>query len=113
MTTSNEYLESIIGQLKTYNKKAVEEICKELIKQLYTSDESFEAGDAEKIMQQLRNKRIFYLMQKLGDALIQTGRHTYKIRRQYAQALINQNNLTAASYLPGLLLRHGISLLPA
>ncbi len=96
MTTSNEYLESIIGQLKTYNKKAVEEICKELIKQLYTSDESFEAGDAEKIMQQLRNKRIFYLMQKLGDALIQTGRHTYKIRRQYAQALINQNNLTAA-----------------
>jgi V8-like Glu-specific endopeptidase len=35
-------------------------------------------------------------MQKLGDALIQTGRHSYNIRRQYAQALIDQNNLTSA-----------------
>jgi hypothetical protein len=96
MLTSKEYLNRISDQLKTYNRKAVEVICSDLIKHLYESEENFEVKDVGRIMQQLRNKRMFSLMQKVGDALIQTGRHTYKIRRLYAQALIDQNNLTAA-----------------
>lgn len=96
MKTSKEYFDKIVEQLKVFNKKAVEEICDEMISELYNSDENFEAKYAEKIMQQLRTKRRFQLMQKTGDVLIQTGRHTYKIRRQYAQALIDQNNLTSA-----------------
>ncbi len=96
MKTSKEYFDKIAGQLKVFNKKAVEEICDKMIAELYASDEHFEAKYAEKMMQQLRAKRRFQLMQKVGDVLIQTGRQTFKIRRQYAQALIDQNNLTAA-----------------
>jgi V8-like Glu-specific endopeptidase len=96
MASSNEYREKIAGQLKTYDYKAVEKTCSDLVKDLYCSDIKFETSDAEKIMQQLRNKRLFHLMQNVGNALIQTGKLTYKIRRQYAQALIDQNNFTAA-----------------
>lgn len=95
MKSSKEYLDRISEELRIFNKKAVEIICGEIVADLYASDENFEGKYVEKIMQQLRSKRMFQLMQKLGDALIQTGRHTYKIRRQYAQALIDQNNLTS------------------
>lgn len=96
MLTSTEYLNAIAAKLKTYDRKAVEQMVDNLISLIYSSEENFNTRDAEKIMQQLRNKRMFASMQKVGDALIQTGRHTYKIRRQYAQSLIDQNNLTAA-----------------
>jgi V8-like Glu-specific endopeptidase len=96
MTTSKDYLVTITGQLKTCDYKATEQTCKDLIKDLYCSDEEFETGSAEKIMQQLRNKRLFQFMQDVGNVLIQTGRQSYKIRRLYAQSLIDQNNLTAA-----------------
>jgi V8-like Glu-specific endopeptidase len=96
MKTSKDYFDIISAQLKIFNKKAVHEISNDLVNDLYSSEGNFEEKYAEKIMQQLRSKRLFVLMQKIGDALIQTGRLTYKIRRQYAQAFIDQNNITAA-----------------
>jgi hypothetical protein len=94
--TTKDYFITISKELGTFNFKVVETICEGFIKELYCSGESFEVLYAEKILQQLRNKRLFLLMQQVGDALIQTGRVSYKVRRQYAQALIDQNNLTAA-----------------
>lgn len=96
MSTSTEYINNISNELKTYNTNAVNEICNNLINSLFESDETFDLKDAGKIMQLLRGKRMFALMQKVGDALIQTGRVTSKIKRLYAQALIDQNMYTAA-----------------
>lgn len=94
--TSAEYLESITSSLKLYDWKEVEKTGRELINYLYSTSDNFNVDDAAKIMQQLRNKRLFNLMQDVGDVLIQTGRHNFKTRRLYAQALIDQNNITAA-----------------
>jgi hypothetical protein len=71
MKTSKEYFDTIVGQLKFFNKKAVEEICDKMISGFYSSDEDFETNHAEKIMQQLRSKRMFRIMQKVSDVLMQ------------------------------------------
>jgi hypothetical protein len=96
MNSTKEYFDAIAQQLKSFDKKGAADSCEQLIKFLFTSEENFKLRDAEKTMQQLRNKRMFLWMQKLGDALIQTGRISFKIRRLYAQSLIDQNNLTGA-----------------
>lgn len=96
MSTSSEFLDGLITKLKTFDKKGAEIICTELIQYLLSSESPLDADDAENILQQLRNKRLFVLMQEVADAFIQTQRHSSKICRLYAQALIDQNNFTAA-----------------
>ncbi len=90
------YVEGITAELKVFNWEAVEYFCYNLIQTLYSSEDHFDTKNAEQIIKLLRSKRLFHLMQQVGDAIIQTGQHTYKIKRQYAQALIDQNNFTAA-----------------
>lgn len=80
----------------TFDKPGVARLCDELIAHLLSTEEDYPAKEAERILQILRNKRLFLLMQKVGDAFIQTGRASLKARRQYAQSLIDEGNLTAA-----------------
>ena len=96
MKTSQEYLVDIKEMLSTFDNKNVILRCAELTRDLYSTDQNFALADAEKIMRQLQNKRMFRQMREVGDALIQTGRHTFKIYKLYAQSLINQNIMTAA-----------------
>src|SRR6185295_13485833 len=44
----------------------------------------------------LRRKRQFVLMTQLAEAMLRSGLNTLPVRRQYAQALIDQGNLTPA-----------------
>jgi hypothetical protein len=59
MKSSGEYLNEISAQLKIFNKKAVEKICDELVNELFSSDGTFDKGDAKRIMQRLRSKECF------------------------------------------------------
>ncbi|MFN2440040.1 MAG: tetratricopeptide repeat-containing protein, partial [Chitinophagaceae bacterium] len=68
----------------------------ELAKLIYKATDTFPVTEAEKILHHLRHKRLFGLMQKIADALIQTGGDSFRIRRQYAQSLIDTENYTAA-----------------
>ena len=83
-------------RLDKMNKKSAAALCEELILSLYGSDDAFPSAEGEKILQYLRNKRMFTQMQRVADALIQTGRDTFTIQRQHAQSLIDQGNYTAA-----------------
>lgn len=83
-------------RLDRMDKKSAAALCEELILSLYGSDDAFPSAEGEKILQYLRNKRMFTQMQRVADALIQTGRDTFTIQRQYAQSLIDQGNYTAA-----------------
>lgn len=51
---------------------------------------------ARAVLQILRRKRHFELLQQVADALLQTGCHDPTVRRQYAQALVEQGALEAA-----------------
>jgi len=91
-----EYYGNIKKALKTYDIKSVERICNDFVGVLYKTDDIFEIADLEKIIQDLRDNRLFSLLQHVGNALIQTERSSSKIISQYAQALIDQDNLIAA-----------------
>ncbi len=90
------FTKALIEKLNAFENQAVNEMCLELTESLYKTSETFSVIEAEKILHGLRSKRLFSHMQKLADVFIQTGRETFKIRRQYAQSLIDTENYTAA-----------------
>ena len=85
----------ISKSIDTFDGAGAEELCNQLIGYLNNSDEKYPEREAKKVLQKLRNKRYFGLMQRVADACIQSGQNSAQIRRQYAQALIDQNNLSA------------------
>ncbi len=93
---TNTIASSIKQRLDVFDKQGVAVLCEELTRFLYEHNDTFPSSDAEKILQHLRNKRMFSQMQKVADAFIQTQRATFTIQRQYAQSLIDQANYTAA-----------------
>jgi len=84
------------SRLNVLDLKEAAARAEELVVLLTTGSEKFELSPFEKALQQLRNKRMFESMQRLADTLIRTGRGSFKIRRQYAQSMIDLGNYTAA-----------------
>lgn len=93
---ANTTASRIKERLDRMDKKSASALCEELILSLYGSNDAFPSAEGEKILQYLRNKRMFTQMQGVADVLIQTGRASFTIQRQYAQSLIDQGNYTAA-----------------
>jgi len=93
---TNDLRSALAEKLKTFDRKGADEICNKLVTEIFHSPARFDAGMGGKIMQDLRSKRMFDLMQLVGDALILVGVTSFKIRKLYAQALIDQNYLVAA-----------------
>lgn len=61
-----------------------------------TSGASITMQDGEAVLSALRGVREFALMQRVADVLIQSGRGSLRVRRQYAQSLLDQGGITAA-----------------
>ena len=81
---------------KLFDRQAAIEMCDDLVKRLLESIEPIPLDQAERVLYFFQRKRMFEEMEKLGGALIQTGRATYKIRRQYAQSLIDSSKFGVA-----------------
>ena len=71
-------------------------LCDQLVKELYHQPDQFSVNDLENTMKGLRAKRMIHLMVRLGDACLQTSRNSLKIRRQFAQSLIEEKLFTGA-----------------
>ena len=82
--------------LSSFDWDSAESLCMQLIARLDNAEQSFPAPDAKEILARLRRKRRFRLMALVADALIRSGQASPQVRRQYAQAMIDQGNLTAA-----------------
>ncbi len=93
---TGDFLFSLNEKLDSFDKKEVEIQIDNLISYLFKSEIPFPSKEAEKILQLLRNKRMFALMQKTADVFLQTGIQTFRIRRLYAQSLIDQGIYSAA-----------------
>jgi Trypsin-like peptidase domain/MAP3K TRAFs-binding domain len=83
------------NHLNSFDWTEVETICMDLIKRLNNASIPFPLEAAKEILRQLRRKRRFRLMERVADALIRSGQSGAQLRRQYAQAMIDQDNLTA------------------
>jgi Trypsin-like peptidase domain len=92
----SESLQQLRAAVDTLNRPRVAELSTELIERLRTTDDSpYPERGAADILSLLRRKRHFTLLQQVADAFIQAGVDRPVVRRQYAQALLDQGNLTA------------------
>lgn len=85
--------------LNSFNWIEAETICAGIIGRIKSDPELIPESSARRLLQYLRRKRCFQLMTALAEALLQSGLQTPQIRRQYAQALIDQGALTAAEMI--------------
>jgi len=81
--------------LTAYDWPGAQAICRTLIGRMYEASDPCPEADAKAILAALRKKRRFELMTPVAEALILTGQNAPRVRRQYAQALIDQGLLVA------------------
>src|SRR5437867_4074753 len=81
--------------LNSFNWPEVDKICPEIIERIKRDSELLPASTAKTFLQDLRSKRRFKRMTEMAEALLESGLRTPQIRRQYAQALIDQGLLAA------------------
>jgi hypothetical protein len=82
--------------LDALDRPRVGDLAHELIAYVHVQEDPYPLKPAKRILGALRRQRHFVLLQLVGDAFIQTDRNDPAIRRQYAQALLDQGNLSAA-----------------
>ena len=92
------FLDGLRAAVDDSNRERTEELCDELIGHL-DQDEDLEAGIGRKVLAALRRKCYFDLMERVAEALRDAGADDAQVRRQYAQALIDQDRIPAAVYV--------------
>lgn len=93
ITATIDAIHDAIDQL---DRKEVSRLSDLLLRQLYASDDGIDVPASRKLLAHLRNKRFFAPMERISDVLIQTGHQDLRLRRQFAQALIDQSELSAS-----------------
>jgi len=71
-------------------------ICQEIVDRINHSEDKIPETTARRLLANLRRKRRFTLMRSLAEAIIQSGVTAPQVRRQYAQALIDDGHLNEA-----------------
>jgi len=97
-----EYLERLRAAVDAFDGERTANLCKELIDRL-EEEETLQEGMGREVLTTLRRKCFFDLMEKVAEALRDAGFDDVRIRRQYAQSLIDQGKIPAAVYLLELL----------
>lgn len=90
------FVKELQQAVQVFDRKLAQELCAKLIAHLRSSAKPYPLNESKKILGMLRRKRYFDLMTRVADVLIQTGQDEPNIRRQYAQALIDQGYISAA-----------------
>jgi len=98
MWDQGAFLEKLRLTVDRFDREGAARLCGELVAELHQGTVLGE-GVARKALSLLRRKAWFEQMETVSDALLFTGQDDAQIRRQYAQALIDQNKLTAAVYV--------------
>ena len=94
--TEIELLKALGNALQEMNWRAVDELCPRLVAHIRTQGAK-PSNLLVQTLSSLRRKRCFNGMMQVAEAFIQSGAGTPFVKRQYAQALIDQGMLTAAS----------------
>ena len=83
----------------TFDRDRASELVTTLVEHLGQRPDPYPLAAARTVLTLLRRKRHFDLMQRAADAFIQGGQGGYRIRREYAQSLLDQGNLTAGLHV--------------
>jgi V8-like Glu-specific endopeptidase len=96
MSDYAEFVERVIAATNAFDRAAAANACKDLVDRIQSRAVPAPTAPIKTILSALRNKRCFDLMVGVADAAIQSGQTDPPVRRQYAQGLIDQGNITAA-----------------
>jgi S1-C subfamily serine protease len=91
-----QVVRALSDALKEYDWGQARVICSGLVGEIDTATEPYPERPSKVILNLLRRKRRFDLMEIVADAMIRAGQTSAQIRRQYAQCLIDQGKLSAA-----------------
>lgn len=94
-----KFSEKLSKALKSHDEELAGKLIDELILHIFAGEKTYPEKAANEVLDNLRKQRYFRLIEKLCDALIQSGQKSGRVRRQYAQALLDQSHLTAAIYV--------------
>lgn len=92
-------IKELAWAVDTFDHPGAEELCDALINSARSGETVFPENDARKALGILRRKRYFDLLQRVAEELIENGQNAAVVQRQYAQALIDQGQLTVAASL--------------
>lgn len=82
--------------LTAYDWQTAGTVCDALVRMVWSEPSPCPTDQANAILGSLRAKRRFELVMRVAEAFLASGQDDAKVRRQYAQALIDSGWLTAA-----------------
>jgi V8-like Glu-specific endopeptidase len=91
-----QFKKELAEKVNAFDKEGAAALCEKLVSYISQSTEPYPPKEAASLLDLLRKKRMYKLMQNVADALIMSGQNAAKVRRQYAQCLIDQGNMSAA-----------------
>jgi len=89
------FVSALNKAVDAFDQETARLLCDKLVVHLRTRSKPYPFKQSKAILSMLRRKRYFGLITQVADMLIQTSQDHPNIQRQYAQALIDQGNLTA------------------
>lgn len=98
----SDFLARVAAAVDAFDRERTAELCAELVDRIEQGEEPQEKL-GRKVLAALRRKCYFDLMEQVADTLRSCGFDDNQVRRQYAQALIDQGKLSAAVYVLELL----------
>jgi hypothetical protein len=100
MSWNDPELERKFGEaLNRFKWGEVAELCDQTVARIKAESSPIDEKLGRQLLHLLRRKRQFALMVHLAEAMVRSGLDTFPVRRQYAQALIDQGVLTPAEML--------------
>ena len=92
---TQEIQQQLDAALSEYQWQAASRVCDRLIQRIHQEKTPCPDVDAKAVLALLRRKRQFALIVRVAEAFIRSGQQSSQVRRQYAQALIEQRILLA------------------
>lgn len=100
MSWDDPDLETNLGEaLNRFKWKEVTELCERIVARIKSESSPIDKRLARDLLSMLRRKRQFASMVQLAEAMVRSGLDTLSVRRQYAQALIDQGVFTPAEMI--------------
>src|SRR5262249_55688743 len=101
---AERFLADLAAAVERFDEARAAALCDDLIAHL-NEGETVDASVGRKTLGTLRRKCYFDVMERVADAFRTADIDDDQIRRQYAQALIDQGRTSAAAYVLDLLLK--------
>jgi V8-like Glu-specific endopeptidase len=104
MPWNDASIEQLQTAVERFDRPGVDRICTELVAHLRNAESPLSEHEARRVLVLLQRKRHFQHLQRVADAFVHNGLDRPFVRRRYAQALLDQEMLTAGlSILGGLI----------